>query len=255
MSNISSNSLFHFTPKKKYLISILEQNFVPRYCFEEIKLSDNLVRARLASAIPMVCFCDISLSQINNHIEMYGSYGLGMTKEWGIRKKLNPIIYVNPNSNISESVSEMAENVYQALDKHCSEITRNISDEYMNLVNFLKPYDGNIKRGKKTHKDVRFYNEREWRYVPKIEFDSVVKNNLSKEEFSNPTILENENQKLFEYRLGFKPSDIKYIFVKSEKEIHPMMEQIRNIKSKFSRNEIDVLTSKIITTEQIKEDF
>jgi hypothetical protein len=255
MSNISSNSLFHFTPKKEYLISILEQTFVPRYCFEEIKLSDKLERAGFESAIPMVCFCDISLSQINNHIEMYGGYGLGMTKEWGIRKKLNPIIYVNPNSNISESVSEMAENVYQALDKHCSEITRNISDEYMNLVNFLKPYDGNFKRGKKTHKDVRFYNEREWRYVPKIEFDSVVKNNLSKEEFSNSTILENENQKLFEYRLGFKPSDIKYIFVKSEKEIHPMMEQLRNIKSRFSRKEIDVLTSKIITTEQIKEDF
>jgi len=255
MGNISSNSLFHFTPKKEYLISILRQTFVPRYCFEEIKLIDKLERAGFESAIPMVCFCDISLSQINNHIEMYGGYGLGMTKEWGIRKKLNPIVYVNPNSNISESLSKMAENVYQALDKHCSEITRNISDEYMNLVNFLKPYDGNFKRGKTTHKDVRFYNEREWRYVPKIDFDSEVKSNLSKEEYLNPTILENENQKLFDYKLGFKPSDIKYIFVKSEKEIHPMMEELRNIKSRFSRKEIDVLTSKIITTEQIREDF
>lgn len=255
MSNISSNSLFHFTQKKEYLISILEQTFVPRYCFEQIKLSDKLERAGFESAIPMVCFCDISLSQINNHIKMYGSYGLGMTKEWGIRKKLNPIIYVNPNSNISESVSELAENIYQALDKHCSEITKNISDEYVNLVNFLKPYEGNFKRGNKIHKDLRFYNEREWRYIPKIDFDSIVKKNLSKEEFLNPEILKNENQKLYEYRLGFKPSDIKYIFVKNENEIHPMMEQLRNIKSKFSRKEIDVLTSKIITTEQIKEDF
>lgn len=255
MSNISSDSLFHFTPKREYLISILEQTFVPRYSFDEIKLSDKLERAGFESAIPMVCFCDISLSQINNHIKMYGGYGIGMTKEWGIRKKLNPIIYVNPNSNISESVSELAENIYQALDKHCSEITRNIFDEYMNLVNFLKPYNGNFNRGNKIHKDVRFYNEREWRYVPKIDFDSVVKNNLCKEEFLNPEILENENQKLFEYRLGFKPSDIKYIFVKSENEIHPMMEQLRKIKSRYSRKEIDILTSKIITTEQIKEDF
>lgn len=255
MSNISSNSIFHFTPKKEYLISILQQTFVPRYCYEEIKLSDELERAGFESAIPMVCFCDISLSQMANHIKMYGGYGLGMTKEWGIRKKLNPIIYINPNSNISESVSQMAENIYQALNKHCSEITRNISDEYMNLSNFLKPYDGDFKRGNKTHKKVRFYNEREWRYVPKIEFDSEVKNNLTKEEFLNPTILENENKKLFEYRLGFKPSDIKYIFVKNENEIHPMMEELRNIKSRFSRKEIDILTSKIITTEQIKEDF
>lgn len=194
MSNISSNSLFHFTPKKEYLISIIQQTFVPRYCFEEIKLSDELERPGFESAIPMVCFCDISLSQMANHIKMYGGYGLGMTKEWGIRKKLNPIIYVNPNSNISESVSQMAENIYQALDKHCSEITGNIFDEYMNLLNFLKPYDGDFIRGNKTHKKVRFYNEREWRYVPKIEFDSEVKNNLTKEEFLNPTILENENK-------------------------------------------------------------
>lgn len=255
MSNISSNSLFHFTPKKEYLISILKQTYVPRYCYEETKLSDKSERAGFESAIPMVCFCDISLSQMTNHIKMYGGYGLGMTKEWGIRKKLNPIIYVNPNSNISESVSQMAENLYQALDKHCSEITQNIWDEYMNLSNFLKPYEGNFKRGNKTHKDVRFYNEREWRYAPKIEFDSEVKSNLTKEEFSNPTILKNENDKLFEYRLGFKPKDIKYIFVKNEKEIHPMMEKLRNIKSRFSRKEIDVLSSKIITTEQIKEDF
>jgi hypothetical protein len=255
MSNISSNSLFHFTPKKENLISILEQTFVPRYCFEEIKLRDKLERTGFESAIPMVCFCDISLSQINNHIKMYGGYGLGMKKEWGIRKKLNPIIYVNPNSNISESVSKLAENIYQALDKHCSEITRNIYDEYMNFVNYIKPYDGNFKRGNKIHKDIRFYNEREWRYVPKIDFDSNVKNNLSKEELLNPEILENENKKLYEYRLDFKPSDVKYIFVKSENEIHAMIEQLRSINSRFSRKEIDVLTSKIITTEQIKEDF
>ena len=255
MSNISSNSLFHFTPKKEYLISILKQTFVPRYKFEEIKLSYKLKRPGFESAIPMVCFCDLSLSQIIRHVEMYGSYGLGMTKEWGIRKKLNPIIYVNPNSNISESVSQMAENVYQALDKHCSQITLDLSDEYMNLTNFLKPYEGDFKRGNDKHENVRFYNEREWRYVPKIEFDSEVKNNLSRDEFSNPTILENENKKLIDFRLGFKPNDIKYIFVKNEEEIHPVMEELRNIKSRFSRKEIDVLTSKIITTEQIKQDF
>ena len=255
MSNISSNSLFHFTPKKEYLLSILKQTFVPRYCFEEIKLSDKLRRPGFASAIPMVCFCDLSLSQINKHIEMYGSYGLGMTKEWGIKNKLNPIIYVNSNSNISESISQMAENVYQALDKHCSQITKEISDEFMNLTNFLKPYDGDFKRGDDKHKNVRFYNEREWRYVPKIEFNSNVKSNLSREEFSNASLLSKENKKLAEYRLGFTPNDIKYIFVKSENEIHPMMENLRSIKSRFSPTEIDILTSKIITTEQIKQDF
>lgn len=255
MSNISSNSLFHFTPKKEYLTSILNQAFIPRYCFEEIKLSDKLERQGIESAIPMVCFCDLSLGQITNHIDMYGSYGLGMTKEWGIRKKLNPIIYVNPNSNITDSISQMAESVYQALEDHCSDVTKQLSDDYMNLINFLKPYDGDFRRGLETIKDVRFYDEREWRYVPKIKFDPDVKSILSRSEFSDPDMLESENKKLIDYSLEFEPKDIKYIFVKNESEIHPLMDQLRQIKSRFSRKEIDVLTSKIITTDQIKQDF
>ncbi|NAY92963.1 hypothetical protein GTQ34_13650 [Muricauda sp. JGD-17] len=255
MSNISSNSLFHFTPKREYLLNILRQTFVPRYCFEEIQLSDQLKREKFESAIPMVCFCDISLSQISNHIKTYGEYGIGMTKEWGIRNKLNPIIYINPNSNVSESISKLAESVYQALDKYCGEVTKGISDEFMNLSNFLKPYKGNFKRGDKIYKNVRFYNEREWRYVPKIEFDSDVGNYLDKSHYSKPEVLQEENAKLLDYRLGFKPKDIKYIFVKDDNEIHQMMTELRNIKQRFSPKEIDILTSKIITTKQIKEDF
>jgi hypothetical protein len=255
MSNISSNSLFHFTKKREHLINILNNTFIPRYSYEEIKLSNNSEKANFESAIPMVCFCDISLSQISNHIKMYGQYGIGMTKEWGIKNKLNPIIYVNPDSNVSESVNKLAESINKALEEQCSDITKSITDEYMNILNFLKPYTGDFKRGKEIYKDVRFYNEREWRYVPKIEFDSEIKNNLDRNEFENSKTLKSENRKLTEFKINFNTSDIKYIFVKNENEIHRMMEELREIKHRFSPKEIDILTSKITTTEQIIEDF
>ena len=255
MSNISSNCLFHFTPKKEYLLNILEQTFIPRYSLENVRLSDSRMDGIFEAGIPMVCFCDISLSQINNHIKTYGNYGIGMTKEWGIKNKLNPIIYTNPDSNIATSIFKLAKDVYKALDENCNETSKAICDEYMNTLNFLKPYMGDFKRGEKIYKDVRFYDEREWRFVPKILIDSEYESTISKEEFSDSEFLQNENNKMRDFRLKFEPKDIKYIFVKNENEIHQMVKKLRNIKQRFSPKEIDILTSKILTTEQIKEDF
>ena len=65
-----------------------------------------------------------------------------------------------------------------------------------------------------------------------------------------------ENEKLAKYNLKFHPNDIKYIFVNNEEEIHQMVKTLRSIKSKsYDEKTIDILTSKILTTNQIKEDF
>jgi hypothetical protein len=255
MSNISSNCLFHFTPKKEHLINILEENFIPRYSFENVRLSNLRDDEIFESGIPMVCFCDISLSQINNHIKTYGNYGIGMTKEWGIKNKLNPIIYINPDSYIAGTISKLAESVNNALCENLNETSKSICDEYMNTLNFLKPYDGDFKRGRKTFKNVRFYDEREWRFVPKISIASEYESTISKKEFNNPEVLQQANNKMVDFRLKFEPKDIKYIFLKNENEIHQMVEKLRNIKQGFSSKEIDILTSKILTTQQIEEDF
>jgi hypothetical protein len=254
MSNISSNSLFHFTPRKENLLSILDVEFLPKYCFEEIQLATSGHRERLSHAIPMVCFCDISLSQIHNHIEEYGSYGIGMTKEWGIRNGLNPMIYLNADSNLSLPFNVITEDIYQLLGEHCTNRTKNVFDELMNIMNFLKPYDGcSRKDGEKT---VRFYDEKEWRYIPKISFDHPAPNSLSTEEFKNEETLGKANDQMDLFKLSFTPNDIKYIFIKSESEIHEFVRAIRNVKGpRFSKKEVDILTTKIITVEQLSEDF
>lgn len=255
MSNISSNSLFHFTPKKQHLINILKNTFIPRYCLENVPLSITVLNGNFEAAVPMICFCDISLSQIENHIKTYGKYGIGLTKEWGIRNNLNPIIYTNPDSNFTSSIYKMATDVHNALGENCNNTSKSICDEYMNILNFLKPYKGDLVRGKKTIKGVTFYNEREWRYVPKIPIESKYENSLSKTDYLNKDLLFNESKKMIDFRLTFEPRDIKYIFVKSESEIHKMVQELRDIKVRFSSREIDILTSKILTTDQIKEDF
>jgi hypothetical protein len=251
MSNISSNALFHFTSKAEYLIGILTDNFMPRYCFEEVLLTEDNEGKKLCCAIPMVCFCDISLGQINNHIKTYGSYGIGMTKQWGIKNQLNPLIYINQGSTLAESFNKMA--------KHISEDEFDnifIDDEFATLSKFLKPYTGDFERNGKIIKNVKFYNEREWRFIPDLDNDKKVSKFMVPNDYNNSVKLAQENKKLQKFKLEFTPDDIKYIFVKDESEIHPMIEALREIKGgKFDGKTIDLLTSKILTTKQLEEDF
>lgn len=252
MSVISSNSLFHFTSVKENLLGILDKEFLPRYSIEIVKLKSDSDREVMCQAIPMICFCDISLSQIQNHIKEYGNYGIGMTKEWGIRNKLNPVIYINADSSISNSIYDLKDNMVELLSGPCTTPLKNASDEFMKLLNFLKPYEGLSFKNQKNK--VRFYDEKEWRYVPEINFDD--RTTLTFEEFNNTIIREKENSKIEKHKLKFNINDIKYIFINSNNEIHEFVEAIQNIKgSRYSRKEVDILKTKILTIENLKEDF
>ena len=97
---LSSNTLFHFTNNAEKLIAILKHTFKPRFCLEDLRMfnpSDNEENDWLEMAVPMTCFCDIPLSKVKNHLTFYGNYGLGLTKEWGIRNNVTPILYPQIN--------------------------------------------------------------------------------------------------------------------------------------------------------------
>src|SRR3989442_11739855 len=46
-------------------------------------------------AFPMVSSCDIPLSQVSTHMTTYGRYALGLTKTWGQKRGLTPVMYVH----------------------------------------------------------------------------------------------------------------------------------------------------------------
>ncbi|WP_405225607.1 abortive infection system antitoxin AbiGi family protein [Dokdonia sp. Asnod1-B02] len=96
---LSPSTLFHFTSKTG-LKGILRDNFKIKYCLENI----NHNKRNLEIAIPMVSFCDIKISEITDHIEKYGSYGIGLSKEWAHEKGLNPLLYLTAKSDFSDSL-------------------------------------------------------------------------------------------------------------------------------------------------------
>jgi NACalpha-BTF3-like transcription factor len=252
MSRLSPNSLFHFTPDYENLLGILKNTFYPRYCLEQFDLVDNDHQHFVEDAIPMVCFCDIPLSQLMSHIDTYGNYGLGMTKEWGIRKGLNPVIYFSKNSNLAKKLNILTNKSVWQNDEN--------SRAFHEVMLYFKPYEGTLYRGGKTKQRVRFYDEHEWRYTPDRSNLAIknIKMSLQKHVYRDTIQLANENQKLETdlTRLDFTADDIKYVIIKTEEEINGMIEALTRIKgNRYDRDTLNRLTSRIITVEQIQEDF
>ena len=83
-------------------------------------------------------------------------------------------------------------------------------------------------------------------------FDSALP--LDKGLFSNRLLKGKEDRKLRKYKLEYEPADIRYIIVKEEKEI-PVIVQTLNRIRRFNRRAAEILISRIITSEQILNDF
>jgi hypothetical protein len=253
MSRLSSETLFHFT-KKEHLLSILENEFYPRYSLEEFKIN----RVQFKLGIPMVSFCDIPLGLIQEHIEDYGHYGIGMSKGWAKRKRLNPVLYLDENSELSWLINNVLKLKSEDI-KAMRELGVKIDSEtelyreLLKVLRYAKIIEGSFKRNG-IDRIKKFYDEREWRYVP----DNIIYNSpylvIREDEYKAP-LLQDENEKLKKAKLSFEPNDINYIIIEDESEREDILENINNIKWKYEDRIRKVLLSKIISSKSIFVDF
>ena len=102
-----SHTLFHFTKNIEFVKNILLDGFWPRYCLEDLSW---YIFEYDYVAFPMVCFCDIPLSRISEHVDFYGEFGVGVTKEWALANNLNPLSYLAKNSTYCSSVNNLFKN-------------------------------------------------------------------------------------------------------------------------------------------------
>jgi len=246
--NLSARTLFHFTTELKYLIQILEFNLRPRYCLEDTSWATSDKINKIEMAYPMVCFCDIPLSKIKKHLTTYGNYGIGLKKEWGFKKSLTPIIYSRKNAKTSRIVEELIN--WYTKNGEPNDLKYIISD----IIMYMKPYYGKMYRNSE-YKKTRFYDEREWRWIPEINRPDL-KMHLEMQEYLDLEHKEKENKRIGKYyTLDFKPNDIKYLILNDDSEIDTFITKLEAIKGKYSPTTIKKLTTRILTTEQIKYDF
>lgn len=253
---ISSNTLFHFTSNIENVIGILEHGFRPHYCLENLNFifgGDADKHEELICAFPMVCFCDIPLSHAKTHMKRYGEYGIGLSKKWGIERNISPVLYAHKQSKIIKIVTEMLSKMDDDFEQNNKDNSRDYYfTAYREIFSMIKPYKGKLWRNGDYTKTLRFYDEREWRFVP---MKDPFKSGLLKIYYDDEKIRERLQRELWKQEvLRFKPSDIKYIIVSSEDEIIPIITKIEQ-KSKYDANQIKLLCSRVISAEQILEDF
>ena len=74
----SANTLFRFFKKSEYLFETLRRRaMIPRYYGENV---DYLNIGFNQIAYPMICFCDITVHRLGNHMSLYGGYGIALTR-------------------------------------------------------------------------------------------------------------------------------------------------------------------------------
>lgn len=237
---VSSNSLFQFTDNIDTIVKILKSGgFWPRYCI------GFGWRERFAFdfAVPQCCFCDIPLSAIQSHMAFYGNYGISMTKEWGIKNGLSPVMYVISGSHFVKTI-----NAIRHAAKRVEENTR--------LFAFLKRYKGvNYRKNRGGKWEMRqnylYYNEREWRYVPvNMATRDLILKVEDKELFDSNTL----SQRTLSFMCHFKADDIRYIIVANNEDRIKLIKDITEM-SNWSKLEKEQLSSKILTLTLIKEDI
>jgi hypothetical protein len=241
---LSSNSLIHFTYSKESLIGILKDEFKIKYCSEKVITQ----RGVLNYAIPMVCFCDIPLSEIKNHISKYGTYGIGLKKEWGIKNGLNPVFYVEKNSTVGNNYFEAFSEFF--VGKNFNDFNSN-DFKQIDVIRYMKNYEADLIIDKINKTNYRFADEKEWRFVlPKEQAQFVVKN----ETYQNNK--NKYNDKVKNYKLSFNPEDISYVIINNDNEISDFIDILKKSKGKkYPYDEVERLITRLITVEQILNDF
>ena len=247
---ISTNSVIHYTDRIECLKGIISDGgFRIKYCLEEIDiLSPNPLKA----AFPMVSFCDIPLSEIKNHIDAYGSYGIGLTKNWAKQTGLNPVLYIERKSRLSSNLLKQLNRIH--LSNKNGNPDNELAFEFFDQISYCKNYEGRLVRGKINSDSYRFYDEREWRFIA---FRSDINNEdpVLKHEIylKNKLVI---NEKLKDCFVKFSYNDISYIIVDHEDEIPEMLKILNDVFEDIATSkELKILSTKILTKNQIWNDF
>lgn len=295
----SANTLFHFMTKLEYLnAALFHRALIPRYCVETIDYLNIHTSTRTfnEAAILQKCFCDIpfhkladtffvngvgevyeslskderaDLEKNNTHFAYYGEYAVAFSKSWGERKKLQPVHYLNKDSQYAKDFYALLTHIFKDDD-----VPDEYSQDVINRLAYIKPLRGIMQR-KITRSDSssaiveiykNFHDEREWRYVPStnvlssLKTQSIIANPLLIP-FANEISNGLENEKYKALWLDFSYDDIRYIIVPDILARIDVIRTITDLPDSCFESQDDIsmqksiLISKILVLAEIRKDW
>lgn len=241
-----TNTLFHSCKKFEFLKSIIKENGFKASYADEI-IDNNEVKTL------MVSFSNVALFESESQIN-YGKYAIGLTKDWGIRNELEPVIYTYADSINGASFMQNMNIAGRMKVRECvgnpelDSKVRTILDNSINFLEYLKPYVVKNQKGE----EFIAYNDREWRYVHKHgAYNPLIFKNSHLTGKSNPDYEKHKPYKkpyTANAVLNFELNDLKYVIVEKKiqkKIIYDMLFkkfEKDNIMDKIMNGELDILS-------------
>ena len=242
-----SNTLFHFTKSPETLKHVLRGGFWPRYCLEDVGWLGYSTYEYVA--YPMVCFCEIPLSRIADHVDFYGEFGLGLTREWAETQGLNPVFYTARSSQVPAAFKEVSTHAGMLADDEKQAAAFN-SARY--LLAHTKPTSGKMHLNGGPVDKV-FYQESEWRFVPR---SPKFPDYLNQSAFEDPSKVESVNQLTKAHAtLEFGPRDVRYIFVKADSDVPDMVDFIYTQLRHLIAADQQMLMTRVVSLESLRDDL
>lgn len=254
----SANVLFKFMPKLDYLKGIIKDKAImPRYYEEKIDYLD--IKGFDKIAFPMSCFCDIHLNKLVPHMRNYGWYGIGLSKEWGIRQGIQPIHYINKDSKLKKDFSKVFNNTMKIEQAEEREKFKEYNDYLLSDLLFMKPIEGEMMVNNNDEYEYRnFHDEKEWRFVPQFAgVDTELPLVIPQNQMNHHSYMLHSAgiQQRSELWLKFDLDAIKYIIVANQNDRKELIEFI--IENQIVENDYDRygLFSKILVFNELREDW
>lgn len=254
-SKVQADTLFNFVERLEFLITSLKNKMIsPRYCEED--LSYLHIENMQKISYPMKCFCDINLHKLSEHLEWYGYCGLAFSKEWGMKKGIQPVQYINPYSHLREDFSEAfsvalsseadPDNAYLAVMKNV----------LFHQLMYYKPYSGPFRnRTTQIKQEKCFTDECEWRYIPDVTVLGYQQAYFEQQILGAGGLVNYSNsmEGLKEVSLTFEYKELKYVIIHTREDFSALVNAIEDMK--LSNSEKLELISKVIIWDEAKGDF
>lgn len=254
-STVQADTLFTFTSHVDYLITTIRNSMIsPRYCAEDLGYLK--ISGIKKMAFPMNCFCDINMHKLEDHLSWYGYYGLAFSKEWGMSKKIQPIQYVNPDSELRKDFASAFSAALKADPAKQTTAQRKMKSFLLHQLMYYKPYSGMFEN-RNTKKRCRkcFTDECEWRFVPDVSVAGFHQVYYDEKIINAGGLIDMSNAMsgISEISLRFEYPDIKYIIVKDNADFAKLTTAIAELGLDNSAER--ELISKIIVWENSRGDF
>lgn len=223
--------LIHVTKNVDTIEKIIENGFRFSYCKESLCDLDRCIEF----SYPMVSFSHLEFYQAKHILRTYGHISIGMKSEWAIRNKLNPVLYFERNSSITNTILQgfdvlsdiNIKTIISSLNGKLIGEQHKYYKQSFNISSFSKNFYGTlIRNGQTIDNHYCFGAESEWRLISQNKnIKPFLLSDEKKEDF---------NDKISKEFLTFEFEDIEYFSVESriqEKRIKSSLIEKFNITS------------------------